>query len=174
MAKQHAGKVLAPFLSEAHTNQAPSWCSHCEATNALEKGLEAALGVMRTTFEPQNVGVKCEQAECVDTMRAEINSNNSGPFGNEFVEFESSFCVLARINNFERFEFFGVSGVPVLCAVACSHTRPDTQHGHSTAQIHTAQSYCIRQLDQRTREGLCKIFTCFSNSTLVVRPGIKY
>ena len=23
---------------------------------------------------------------------------------------------------------FGVSGVPVLCAVACFHTRPDTQH----------------------------------------------
>ena len=26
------------------------------------------------------------------------------------------------------------------CAVACFHTRTDTQHGHSTAQIHTAQS----------------------------------
>ena len=100
MAKQHAGKVLAPFLSEAHTNQAPSWCSHCEATNALEKGLEAALGVMRTTFEPQNVGVsgnvnKFLTSECrrVRTPCArKINSNNSGTFGNELVEFEPSFC----------------------------------------------------------------------------------
>ena len=36
---------------------------------------------------------------------------------------------------------FGVSGVPVLCAVACFHTKTDTQQGHSTAQGHTAQSY---------------------------------
>ena len=41
----------------------------------------------------------------------------------------------------ERFEFLVVSGAPVLCAVACFHTRTDTQHGHSTARRHTAQSY---------------------------------
>ena len=52
---------------------------------------------------------------------------------NCLVDFESSF-VVAGINNYERFDFFGMSGVPVLCAVACFHTRLDTQHGHSTAQ----------------------------------------
>ena len=36
---------------------------------------------------------------------------------------------------------FGVSGVPVLCAVACHHTRTDTQQGHSTVQGNTTQSY---------------------------------
>ena len=47
----------------------------------------------------------------------------------------------SRERKFEQFEFFGVSGILVLCAVACFQTRPDTQHGHSTAQGHTAQSY---------------------------------
>ena len=55
---------------------------------------------------------------------------------NCLVDFESSF-VVAGINNYERFDFFGMSGVPVLCAVACFHTRLDIQHGHSTAQHST-------------------------------------
>ena len=41
----------------------------------------------------------------------------------------------------ETTRIFGVFGVPVLCAVVCSHTRTDTQQGHSTAQGHTAQSF---------------------------------
>ena len=33
---------------------------------------------------------------------------------------------------------------------------------------------CVGQFDLRSREGPCQIFTCYSNSTLVVRPGIGY
>ena len=32
----------------------------------------------------------------------------------------------------------------------------------------------LGRLDPRSREGLSQFFTCFSNSTLVVRPGIRY
>ena len=34
-----------------------------------------------------------------------------------------------------------MSGVPVLCAVACFHTRTDTLHGNITAQIHSIVIY---------------------------------
>ena len=70
-----------------------------------------------------------------DTIPAETNSNDFVLFVNYLVDFES-IVVVAGINNYERFDFFGMSGVPVLCAVVCFHTRLDIQHGH-TAQHST-------------------------------------
>ena len=78
-----------------------------------------------------------------DTIPAETNSNDFVLIGNYLVDFESNFDV-AGINDYERFDFFWY--VWGSCAVACFHTRPDTQHGHSTAQHRYTQHNHVKVL----------------------------